>query len=92
MLFRSVRGDECMVRVSYLPLQKDLEAEQKDNAAEQERLAGSSLVYGETVQVRVGGGIRGGLGWVIVSEGSGEGEGGDGGCPAARSQCWMARR
>ena len=51
-----VRGDECMVRVSYLPLQKDLEAEQKDNAAEQERLAGSSLVYGETVQVRVGGG------------------------------------
>lgn len=35
-------------------LQKDVEAELKDNAAEQERLLGSSLVYGDTIQVRYG--------------------------------------
>lgn len=33
-------------------LQKDVEAELKDNAAEQERLLGTSLVYGDSIQVR----------------------------------------
>ena len=32
-------------------LQKELDSELKDNDAEQERLQGSSLVYGETIQV-----------------------------------------
>ena len=34
-----------------LVLQKDVEAELRDNNAEQERLLGSSLVYGESIQV-----------------------------------------
>lgn len=33
------------------PLQKDLESELKENALEQERLQGSPLVYGESIQV-----------------------------------------
>lgn len=35
-------------------LQKDVEVELRDNAAEQERLLGTSLVYGDTIQVRPG--------------------------------------
>ena len=35
----------------YLVLQKDVEAELRDNNAEQKRLLGSSLVYGESIQV-----------------------------------------
>lgn len=84
-----MQGDVCRVRgdewtVSCLPLQKDLEAELKDNAAEQERLTGSSLVYGETVQVRVGGGRLCRRGWeggrvqVRVRGGQSAGEGGKG--------------
>ena len=37
--------------VTCFPIQKDVEAELKDNAAEQERRLGAVLVYGETVQV-----------------------------------------
>lgn len=35
----------------FCPLQKNLDAELKENDAEQERLGGSTLVYGDTIQV-----------------------------------------
>ena len=44
-----------------LPLQKDCDLELRENDVEQERLQGSTIVYGEKVQVRVTGTDIGGL-------------------------------
>ena len=41
------------IRLSHVLLQKELDAELKENDMEQERLRGSNIVYGEKVQVCV---------------------------------------
>ena len=48
---RGVAAVMGLVSVMCLALQKDVETELRENDAEQERLLGSSLVYGESIQV-----------------------------------------